>query len=357
MTHFENKGYVSKSGQIKDTMKAALLNGTLDLPQKFEAARERFESIINRADRKPPIRDASRDVIVKLKKQIIVESPEFAELWERIKQKTTYNVQIDSEELIKRSVKALKEMPYIPQARIVSRTGDINIQNTGVTHAEREIRTTNIENDYSKLPDILTVIGEQTLTTPSTVLRILKESGRIAEFIGNPQTFIENCIEIISDNRHALAIDGIRYTKLEGEYYYELEIFNSAELMANLDKNAIAVKNSVYDYVIYDSETVEKPFAVALDNDPDVKMFFKLPKRFKIDTPIGTYNPDWAVYLNRNGEEKLYFVLETKGSTNMFDLRTKEQLKIHCGKQHFKALDNDVELQVSVNWAKIKTEI
>jgi len=93
---------------------------------------------------------------------------------------------------------------------------------------------------------------------------------------------------------------------------------------------------------------------VALDNDPDVKMFFKIPERFKIDTPIGTYNPDWAVYMDKDGVQKLFFVLETKGSTSMFDLRTTEQLKIHCGKQHFKSLENDVEFEVASNWGGFK---
>ena len=92
------------------------------------------------------------------------------------------------------------------------------------------------------------------------------------------------------------------------------EIFDTAELIANLDRNAVKVEHSVYDYIVYDSSTIERPFALALDNDPDVKMFFKIPDRFKIDTPIGSYNPDWAVYLTKNGEEKLYFILETKGS-------------------------------------------
>ncbi|MDD2288413.1 MAG: hypothetical protein PHE70_11940, partial [Tepidanaerobacteraceae bacterium] len=172
----------------------------------------------------------------------------------------------------------------------------------------------------------------------------------------NPQLFIENVVDIIRDTRHELAIDGIRYIKLDGQRYYAQEIFDSAELMANLDKNAVAVEGSVYDYIIYDSETVEKPFALSLDKDPDVKMFFKLPERFKINTPIGTYNPDWAVYLDRDGEEKLYFVLETKGSTSMFDLRTKEQLKIHCGKRHFEALE-DVELRVAKDWFGTKANI
>jgi type III restriction enzyme len=133
------------------------------------------------------------------------------------------------------------------------------------------------------------------------------------------------------------------------------EIFDNAELIANLDRNAVKVEHSVYDYVIYDSSSIERPFAMALDNDPDVKMFFKIPDRFKIETPIGTYNPDWAVYLAKNGEEKLYFILETKGSTSFMDLRTKEQLKIHCGKQHFKALEDGVELRVATDWNALKT--
>ena len=127
--------------------------------------------------------------------------------------------------------------------------------------------------------------------------------------------------------------------------------------MANLDKNAVAVNRSVYDYIIYDSSTIEKPFAKALDDDPDVKMFFKIPDRFKIDTPIGTYNPDWAVYLDRDGEQKLYFILETKGTDNLFDLRTPERLKIHCGMEHFKALQNDVEMKVATKWKEVLKQI
>ena len=165
----------------------------------------------------------------------------------------------------------------------------------------------------------------------------------------NTTLFLEKVSEIVRDNRHALAINGIRYIKLGGEEYYAQEIFNSEELLANLDRNAVKVEHSVYDYILYDSSTVEKPFALVLDNDPDVKMFFKIPERFKMETPIGTYNPDWAVYLTCNGEVKLYFILETKGVTNLSDLCTPEQLKIHCGKKHFKALENEVEMQVVNN--------
>ena len=356
MEHFEKKGYITSSGKMKDTMKNALKTGTLSLPEKYEAARERFEQIIVNADRKPPIRDASRDVVVRINKQVML-SPEFMELWNKIKQKTAYRVHIDTDKLIENCVKAFEEMPKITKTRLVSQTADIHIEKAGIYHTEREMRTTDIENSYQALPDIITAISDETLLTPATVKEILVRSGRCGEFLNNPEAFLEKATEIIRDNRHALAIDGIRYIKLDGQEYYAQEIFDTAELIANLDRNAVKVEHSVYDYVVYDSSSVEKPFAVALDNDPDVKMFFKIPDRFKVETPIGTYNPDWAVYFVKNGEEKLYFILETKGSTSSMDLRTREQLKIHCGKKHFEALDNGLEMQVATNWSQVKEKL
>ncbi len=356
MEHFEKKGYISSNGKMKDTMKTALQTGTLDLPQKYEAARERFERIIANADRRPPVRDASRDVVVRLNKQVIL-SPEFLELWNKIKQKTAYRVNIDTERLVENCVKGLKEMPHIPKTRLVSQTADIHIEQAGISHIEREMRTLEITNDYFSLPDLITAISDETLLTPATVNRILVESGRCGEFLNNPEAFLEQATELICNHRHALAIDGIRYVKLDGQEYYVQEIFDTAELIANLDRNAVKVEHSVYDYVIYDSYTVEKPMAVALDNDPDVKMFFKIPSRFKIETPIGTYNPDWAVYLTKNGEENLYFILETKGDTSFMHLKTSEQLKIHCGQEHFKALDAGIEMETTTNWKKLKERL
>ena len=134
------------------------------------------------------------------------------------------------------------------------------------------------------------------------------------------------------------------------------EIFDSAELIANLDRNAVAVDHSVYDYIVYDS-TVESRFAIALDDDPDVKMFFKLPSRFKVDTPIGSYNPDWAVYVETDGVKKLYFVIETKGSSEQLDLRQSEDLKIRCGKVHFENLGTGAELHGPVSdWKNFKVQ-
>ncbi len=353
MEHFESKGYITKSGKIKDTMKNALISGTLDLPKKFEAARERLENQIAKADKNIPIRDASREVTVRLKKKLLI-SPLFNSLWDKIKQKTTYRVEIDTPKLMEESIMQLKAMPKIPKARLITKSADINIENMGITHFERGFKMTDLETSYDSLPNIISIISEETLIKRETVRNILLESGRVADFLNNPQAFLERALEIIKGVRHELAIDGIKYVKLEGEEYFAMAIFDSEELTANLDKDAVAVNNSVYDYVIYDSSTVEKPFAVALDNDPDVKLFFKIPTKFKIETPIGTYNPDWAVYMDKDGEEKFYFIIETKGSDNVRDLRNPEQLKINCGKEHFKALDNSIVMDVAKNWSKFK---
>ena len=357
ITHFEQKGYVSKSGKIKDTMKEALLHGTLDLPKKFEAARERLESIVKKADNKLPVRDDSKEIIVRLNKQVML-SPEFMELWNKIKQKTAYRVQIDTTVLVENCVKELKAMPEIPKARLITKTASYDIRNAGVGYVETETRLEDLKDTYSSLPNILGIISEETLIKKATVAEIIQKSGRAQDFLNNPQAFMEQCLEIIRHNRHALAIDGIKYVKLDGKEYYAQEIFDSTELVANLDKNAVKVEHSVYDHIIYDSSTVEKPFAVALDRDPDVKMFFKIPDRFKIDTPIGTYNPDWAVLWEKNGEQKLYFILETKGTESLFNLKTPEQLKIHCGKEHFKALGNGLEMHGPVkDWDKFKINV
>ena len=354
--HFERKGYISGEGTIKDTMKAALKAGTLDLPGKYEAAKKRIEQIIAKADRHPPVRDASRDVTVHLNKQVLV-SPEFMELWQKIKQKTTYRVSIDSEKLIEECAEALHEMPAIPKARILTQTADLHIETAGVSHVERELRTVDIADTYQTLPDIITAISDATLLTPATVRDILIRSERCGDFLNNPEAFLERATEIIQSKRHALAIDGIRYVKLDGEEYYWQQIFDADELIANLDRNAVKVEHSVYDYVIYDSSTIEKPFAVALDTDPDVKMFVKLPSRFKVDTPIGEYHPDWAVYFEKNGEEKLYFVVETKGSEDEEHLRLAEAKKIRCGIKHFMALDNGTELKVATDWKQLKLRL
>lgn len=353
--HFEKKEYITNTGKIKNTMKNAILNGTLDLPQKFEEARKHFEQIIIKSNSEFPIRDSSRDVIVKLNKYKLI-SPEFIEIWNKIKPKTTYRVNIDTEKLISDSLQDLAKMPKIQSPKVVTKTASYKIEKSGVLHEERMIRTTDITENYTMIPNIIDIVSNKCLIKRSTVNCILQKCERIDDFLINPQLFIESFINIINKNRSKIAVDGIKYIKIQGQEYDVKEIFSREEIPANLDKNAIDVKNSVYDHVIYDS-TIEKLFAIALDNDYDVKMFFKIPSKFTIKTPFGNYNPDWAVYIDKDGTKKMYFVLETKGSLDSNDRRVKENLKIQCCEKHFKALNNNIKFKTVQNWHKFKSEI
>jgi len=175
-----------------------------------------------------------------------------------------------------------------------------------------------------------------------SIVKILIDSGRIDEFYSNSQVFMEQVVEQINIAKRKLIIDGIEYEKIGDDVYWAQEMFEDEELIGYIKENALPVNKSVYSHIVYDSTTVEKPFAERLNSDDDVKLFIKLPNWFKVDTPLGTYNPDWAIVLDKNGVERLYFVVETKGSVLKEDLRITESGKIECGKKHFAAISTDV---------------
>lgn len=209
---------------------------------------------------------------------------------------------------------------------------------SGITATETHVRAVSITNDdETPRPDLLTILRNELRLRKRTLLDILTRSGRITDFLANPERFLEEVVVILRDCKAEMITDGIRYIKLAGEEYSVQEIFDREELGAYLGSTAIPVDHSVYDHVIYDRSDTERRFAEALDADPDVKLFFKLPANFKIDTPLGGYNPDWAVLIDTPEERRLYFVLETKGSTRRADLRDPEAIKIKCGEGHFQA--------------------
>ena len=354
LAHFERKGYITGSGRITDAMRAALQSGTLALPRALEGARPQLERAIRRADARPPVWDGARDVRVRLKKDALA-SPVFLALWDRIRQKTVYRVEIDEAALIRRSAQGLARMEPIPKARIVTQTASIHIDSPGVSYTERGIRTMDVEDSGVLLPNALAAIGEQALVKRSTVYEICRRSGRAQDLLNNPQMFIEQAAGVIRQVRQSLAVDGIRYQRLEGEVYQAREVFDAEELTANLDRNAVAVEHSVYDHIICDS-AVERRFALALDRDPDVKLFLKLPRSFTVDTPAGCYSPDWAVCVEEEGGEMSYLVIETKGSSDQLELRPREDLKLRCGRMHFQCLGTGVELHGPVaDWRAFRS--
>jgi type III restriction enzyme len=164
--------------------------------------------------------------------------------------------------------------------------------------------------------------------------------------MNNPQKFIDEVSTMIKHQMRQFIVDGIKYQKIGNEHYYAQELFENIELIGYLNKNMLDSKKSVYDHVVYDSD-IESEFAKSFEKSDDVKVYAKLPGWFKIDTPLGSYNPDWAVLIQHEDEEKLYFVVETKGSLFTEMLRPAEQAKIDCGREHFKALDESVGFTVA----------
>ncbi|MDW8490300.1 hypothetical protein R5R67_16640 [Acinetobacter sp. OYA S30] len=199
------------------------------------------------------------------------------------------------------------------------------------------VNETNIE-----LPDILTDLQDRTQLTRKSIVRILKDSKRLEDFKRNPQQFMDYCAEAIIRTKRLALVDGIKYTKVGNDHYYAQELFEQTELSGYL-KDMIEAQKSVYTHVIYDSAGVEQNFALDLEKNEKIKIYAKLPSWFKVPTPLGTYNPDWAIVVDDEGEEKLFFVVETKSSTWWDDLRHQEGAKIKCGEQHFAALAADVE--------------
>jgi type III restriction enzyme len=267
----------------------------------------------------------------------VLQGADFKALWDRIKHKTTYRVQFDNEALLANCIKALAEAPPIAKTRLQWRKADIAIGRSGVDATEKSVAGPVIldENDI-ELPDILTDLEAKTNLTRRSIHRILIDSKRLDDFKRNPQQFIELAAEIINRTKRLALVDGIKYQRIGDDAYYAQQLFESQELSGYL-KSMIDANKSVHEQVIYQSDT-ERTFAEDLEKNEAIKLYAKLPGWFKIPTPLGTYNPDWAVLVDKPEGERLYLVVETKSGLFTDDLRDKESAKINCGKAHFQAL-------------------
>jgi type III restriction enzyme len=218
------------------------------------------------------------------------------------------------------------------------RKADIAIGKGGVEATEREgAQTVALDEADIELPDLLTQLQDRTQLTRRTIHRVVTGSGRLDDFKRNPQAFIELAAEAINRRKRLAVVDGIKYQRLGDDHYYAQELFEQEELTGYIKNMLTETKKSVYEQVIYDSGT-EASFADGLEKNEAVKIYAKLPGWFTVPTPLGSYNPDWAVLVEKDGAERLYLVVETKSSLFTDDLRDKESAKIECGKAHFKAL-------------------
>lgn len=330
-------GQVDAKGKVQDSLRQALKDGAFTLPSLLAAHVPQVTAILRKLSGKLDIKNADERKQIRTR-QAVLESEEFKALWDRIKHKTTYRVQFDNEALVQKCTDAVMTAPPISKTRLQWRKADISIGKSGVDATETSVSApVTLEERDIELPDLLTDLQDKTQLTRRSIHRILTGSGRLNDFARNPQQFIEATAEAINRVKQLAIVDGIKYQRLGEEFYYAQELFKDEELTGYL-KNMLEARKAVYEQVVYDSAGVERSFAEDLEKNEAVKVYAKLPGWFKVPTPLGTYNPDWAVLVERDGTEKLYFVVETKGSLFAGDLRGKEDAKIQCGKAHFKEL-------------------
>ncbi len=337
--HLKVQGYIDAKGKIQDSLKKALKDGTLTAPEAFAAQLPQIREVLRKLAGKLEIKNADERIPVRTRRAVLY-SEEFKALWNRIRHKTTYRVTFDNEKLIDSCIKAIRNAPPIAATRLQWRKADLAIGRSGVevNLAQESLPVYLAENDVP-LPDLLTDLQDKTQLTRRTIARILTESGRLNDFKRNPQQFIELVGEAINRAKRLAIVDGIKYQRLGDESYYAQELFEQEELTGYLKNMLTDTQKSVFEQVVYDSDT-EADFAEQMEKNEAVKVYAKLPGWFKVPTPLGTYNPDWAVLVERDGTERLYFVVETKSSLFTDDLRDRESAKITCGEAHFKALES-----------------
>jgi type III restriction enzyme len=338
--------YISKQGKIQDKLKKEIKENTFVVPDEYKVVQNDIINRITKIAGKLNLKNADDKREVKLNKQIVL-SDDFKELWEQIKYETTYRVDFDENKLVDECAKQIAINGTVGKIKYLYSKATNKITKVGV-----EIDETTIKNEFSdcniidyNLPDIVTYLQNETNLTRKNIVGILIKSEKLESFKNNPQKFIDICANIIKKTMSLFVVDGIKYQKLGDEYYYSQELFEENELFGYLTKNMYENKanKSPYDYTIYDSD-IEKNFAKSFNENDNVKLFTKLPSWFKIKTPLGNYNPDWAVLIEKDDEEKLYFVVESKGSSLNLDIRDAESAKIRCAEEHFSSFNSKAKV-------------
>ncbi len=332
---------LNDEGWIQSAFDPRLKNFKLELPEAYRDLTSVVIDLLSAYQVERHIRKERDEGYNRLRKNVQL-SPEFKELWDKIKPKTTYRVEFETNRLIRHAVEAIKNMQKIEIPKINIITGQVEVTKGGIAATAVGVAAEQVVITSIPLPDLLAYLLNETELTRSTLVSILKLSGRLDEFFRNPQRFMDSVAAILKYELHRLLVDGIKYERILGcdsGAEWEQVLFKNEELINYL--NALQVDKSLYEYVVYESE-IEREFARILDRRDDIKLFVKLPSWFEVDTPVGKYNPDWAI-LKYDGQA-FYLVRETKGTKDFMKLRTTEADKIRCGQKHFELLDVSFEV-------------
>lgn len=343
--------YIDRKGALTDKYYADKANGEVKVADEVADSSDSIITILDSVyDKRKMQPENARDKNVEL--QVDPEKlamPEFKALWKRISPKSVYVVDFDTDELIEKSIDSLNRKLIVPKIYFRIESGAMNeIKSKEALEAgtaftksksENEPEKTRIRANGSVKYDLVGKLVGETGLTRKAIVRILTGIDRTVfeQFKYNPEEFILKSAALINDEKATAIIQHITYDMLDERY--DTDIFTEPTLKGKLGDNAMKAQRHLYDHIICDSDN-EKKFASELDTNNDVAVYVKLPDSFYISTPVGRYNPDWAIAFYEGKVKHIYFVAETKGSMQSMQLRMIEESKVHCAREHFKAISN-----------------
>ena len=340
-------GYIDKKGALTDKYYEDKANNQITVAEEvYDSAASVIEIIDSVYDPKVMQPEDARKNNVELHvDESKLAMPEFKELWSRINTKSVYVVDFDTEELIRKSITALDSKLRVPKIffKIESGTMDTIKSKEDLAAGASFVRDASgtynakVKASNNVKYDLVGKIVAETGLTRKAVIRILQgiQPSVFNQFKDNPEEFIIKASGLINDEKATAIVQHITYDVLDEKY--DTDIFTDPTIKGKLDQNAMKAKKHLYDHIIYDSDN-ERKFASKLDVCNDVAVYVKLPDGFYISTPVGKYNPDWAIAFYKGTVKHIYFVAETKGSMDTMELREVEKAKIHCAEEHFKAI-------------------
>ena len=357
--HLHQRGYINDQGEVQGSWVPEQLGFTIKLPGQYAEYEDDVINIVNACKMETIIKHKRKRVTRKLNKELYA-APGFEEFWDKITQRTTYRVNFERQALVDACVNRIKTAPEIEPIRIQVTRTKMTMTRGGTKGSTLGLRGANLTGSYP-LPDIVAQLQEATSLTRKTIIDILIASGRLGEFLGNPNDFIKMASTCIQEELAHVVVEGIQYEKIGGSIYElrELQEDGLEEKDRFLDQlyEVTNTEKTDFDYVVYDSK-VERQFAEYLDGREDIRLFMKLPDKFRIPTPVGDYNPDWAIIKTEvktevkteEGQDRLYLIRETKSSLNPMKRRPGENAKINAAIKHFEAIGVNYKVAAPDNW-------
>ena len=343
-------GYIDRKGTLTDKYYEDKANGEIKVAEEVADSAASVLGIIDSiydARSMQPENARSDNVELQVDEDKLA-MPEFKTLWSRINAKSVYIVDFDTEELIQKAIDALNRNLRVSKIHFQVETGTMDaikskeelLSGTSFVKEESGSYGVTMTANSNVKYDLIGKLVDETGLTRKALVAILKGilPSVFNQFKDNPEEFIVKAAALINDEKATAVIEHITYDVLDD--HYDKDVFTEPTIKGRLGVNAMKAKKHLYDHIVYDS-TGERDFAAELDTNTNVAVYVKLPDGFYIATPVGHYNPDWAIAFYEGTVKHIYFVAETKGSMSSMQLRLIEQSKIHCAREHFKAISGD----------------